>query len=75
MEKLALNIQLYKYGQKNEILVYTFHTVKELEQFISRKEEETLELEREEEECGESLIKWTGSFEYNSKNYSVAIDL
>lgn len=77
MEKLSLtlSVQLYKYGYKDDILDYTFNTIKELEEWISRREKETIKLEKEEKECGESLIKWTGDFKYKSKEYSLAIDL
>ena len=36
MEKLKLNVQLYKYGYKNDLLVYEFDSVKELENWISK---------------------------------------
>lgn len=72
---IEIRISLYKHGDLREYEYKTFENLADLNEWLEGVLKYTDELKKQENDCGESLCKWTAEFSYNNKRYRIYLDV
>lgn len=75
MKTIEILVSIFKYGGFKELEVNTFESHESVMMWINNILRHTERTKIEEAECGESLNKYTGTFNYSGIDYIVYLDI
>lgn len=72
---ITIEVKIFKYGNFKEIDIREFSSVKDVNVWIGKILAYTEIYRKESALCGETLEKYTGTFNYDNKSYNVVLDM